>query len=493
MKVGIAIGIGGTGIQLAKAIVDRVRGKAGVHAPVLISLDTISTPDVRGLPRKNHYFLGGFDVQLAASSINVASWEPSDRDRLESACRELGRVRDLDDGAAGTPELGRLALSVHKEKLKSWLSDVMQRSSRASAETIDIILLGSLAGGTAAGSMPELGGIVHEALGEWRKLARVTGVGLDQKSFRLSGLAPSALVPVFAENQTRSLRWLNTEFGKNLGKNHRKSYDTFYVVDDTASRDMHKKILRIADNIAKSWVESVRDRRHMSLQTNDDDGILLLNFSNDHESMLLWGPSGQFISENTPEICSFGVLFHVPTFRLRWADKIENLRRLINDPQTTEAKLQRFFEHNSDFLTGFEYSKAIPQVQLKCHREGDLIPDFMLVPLDGGLADIVELKLPRHKLLANTTGYPRFSSTVYGAIFQLKAYREYFDSEENRNFLQERYGFTTFKPKLSLVIGHSSNVATPLVFRKVAAEHPNVSVITYDEVVAKAQRLLGFK
>jgi hypothetical protein len=271
-------------------------------------------------------------------------------------------------------------------------------------------------------------------------------------------------------------------------------YDAFYVVDSTESVSLADTIQRIAEAVTQTWLAPERGTLPVRLEVSENDGMLLLTLQNDVSPALnlLWGSGTQFVHIPTePDGGPFGVFFHVPTFRSRWAEQIEILRRLISDPDVTESQIQNFLERHPNFLTGFDYQRAVPQVQLQGHNEASLIPDFMLVPFDDGLADIVELKHPQHQLLVNTERYPRFSATIAGALAQLRAYEEYFDREENRRQLLDRYGFTAYKPKLALVIGRSSAISSPLVFRKVAAEYPRVRVFTYDDVVAKAQRLLG--
>lgn len=486
MNVRIVIGIGGTGINLAKEIANRVGQVVGEPTPVVLAVDTVR--NIAGVPRENQFFLGGFDVQLAASSLDRKSWQPPELDRLRPLARGT-----LNMGAAATPELGRLALNVHKQPFLSWLSQAVRRAARSAAETAEVIVVGSLVGGTAAGVMPELGGLLQRALGDLRQTGWVVGLGLGLQSF--SRLLFPEVGRRVAENQGRSLRWLSTELTRSAGDETR-SYDTFYVVDAAGSASQADTIRRIAETVTQSWLAPGRGGLPLTLEVSENDGMLLLSLWNDVAPALniLWGSGTQFVNVPTePEGGSFGVFFHVPAFRSRWAEQVEMLRRLISDPHVTESQIQNFLERHPDFLTGLDYHRAVPQVQLQGHNEGALIPDFMLVPFDDALADIVELKHPQHKLLVNAGRYPRFSATVAGALAQLRAYEEYFDKEENRRRLLDRYGFTAYKPRLSLVIGRSSAISSPMVFRKVAAEYPRVTVFTYDDVVAKAQRLLGGK
>jgi hypothetical protein len=113
----------------------------------------------------------------------------------------------------------------------------------------------------------------------------------------------------------------------------------------------------------------------------------------------------------------------------------------------------------------------------------------MLIPFDSDLADVLELKHPRHRLVVEQSGHARVSAYLLQAVAQLRDYEEFFDREENRERIRRQYGFTAYKPKLSVVIGTRSSMQSELLFRRVTAAHPEVRVMTYDEILARAARL----
>ena len=453
----------------------------------MLILDT--QQDITGVSQEDQFFLGGFDVQLKVDSLQ----ESSKLSGVDSPWSLPSGTLRL--GAAARPELGKLALDVHRRSFKNWLSQRIQHVARTPTEAVEVLVVGSLVGGTSAGVLPELGGLVQGTLSHLGREGWVVGLGISSRVFT------DFLIPdvqnLFTKNQELSLNWLSAELttAKHTITDTNKSYDAFYVVDSGASYGSDL-IGRIAEMVTQAWLAHERSDFPLELPASDEDGTLLLSFWNDERPTLdlLWGPPNQFVRVPTEPIGkSFGVFFHVPTFQSRWSEQIEMLRRLIRDPRVSESQIQNFLEQHPDFLTGFEYNRAVPQVQLQGRSESSLIPDFMLVPYNNDLADIVELKHPQHRLLVSENRFPRFSATVAGALAQLRAYEEYFEREEHRRRLLDKYGFTAYKPRLSLVVGRSSAISSPLIFRKVTAEYPNVTVLTYDDVIAKAERLLDKK
>ena len=60
-------------------------------------------------------------------------------------------------------------------------------------------------------------------------------------------------------------------------------------------------------------------------------------------------------------------------------------------------------------------------------QDGPLVPDFMLEPIDGAFADVLDLKLPSVRLLAGRKDRVRFSAQVAEALSQVREYRAYFE------------------------------------------------------------------
>jgi anti-anti-sigma factor len=171
------------------------------------------------------------------------------------------------------------------------------------------------------------------------------------------------------------------------------------------------------------------------------------------------------------------------------ADEIGEFEELINDDKCVEADIQRFLEMHPRFLLGQHYERALPQVILDRPEEGPLVPDFMLQPFGSDLCDLVELKLPKAKVLKKTRNRPRFSTAIIDAAAQLRTYRDYFEDPQRRKLIKDRYGITAYRPKVAVIIGRSSPV-DPVLYKQMQDGIANVDVITYDEVVQRAKNFL---
>ena len=98
-------------------------------------------------------------------------------------------------------------------------------------------------------------------------------------------------------------------------------------------------------------------------------------------------------SETVADVFTQGIFIQDP--RDRFA-VLEELEELINSDATREAGLQSFFEAHPEFLLGTEYQHLYPHVVLTHAGRDDLIPDFILRPIEGMSHEtaIVDLKLP---------------------------------------------------------------------------------------------------
>lgn len=113
-------------------------------------------------------------------------------------------------------------------------------------------------------------------------------------------------------------------------------------------------------------------------------------------------------------------------------NKIEEFEYLINSDNIKENDIQIFFEKNPEFLLSLgNYEAAFSQIVLQ-NQDYNFIPDFLLKPLTSNYLDIVELKLPKEKVIVSKKNRARFSSAVYEGIAQLRTYRNFFRDSHNR-------------------------------------------------------------
>lgn len=181
---------------------------------------------------------------------------------------------------------------------------------------------------------------------------------------------------------------------------------------------------------------------------------------------------------------------YVPRVAKAWQHQVRQFEALINQPSVKEAHLQRFFEEHPHFLRGIDYSRVIAHPVLeRIDAQGNLIPDFFLQPIHGEFADIWDLKLPTMPLVVGTKDRMRLSSAVMEALAQVREYRDYFEDASNRQRVHERYGLTSYRPSVAVVIG-TNNLALPAEKRKQIFDGvpKDAKVLTYDELLAKMQK-----
>ncbi|MFG1920514.1 Shedu anti-phage system protein SduA domain-containing protein [Cryptosporangium sp. NPDC048952] len=184
------------------------------------------------------------------------------------------------------------------------------------------------------------------------------------------------------------------------------------------------------------------------------------------------------------------LLYVVTAQTQQWRKRVKELEDLINSPRVREHDLQVFFEQNPDFLFDDLYESAYPQIVLQRDHEGPLIPDFALKPTNtNALCDLLEIKLPKVKLIRESPNRVRLSSAIMEACAQLREYRDYFEDPERRKSVREEYGLDFFRPRMIVLIGHRRwHSATDL--RKAETDVPNLSIVTYDDILERARARL---
>lgn len=168
-------------------------------------------------------------------------------------------------------------------------------------------------------------------------------------------------------------------------------------------------------------------------------------------------------------------------------EEIQELEDLLNSPAATELDLQRFFELHTHFLRRWDYREVYSHITL-ARTEGDLVPDFILVDRDLQRAAVLELKLPKPKLIRRQRNRVRFSSAVMEARGQLLRYRDWFREKQNRLKLKRVVGMEIYEPYLIAVIGRSSEFNDALDRQRLLADTPDIEVVTYDDILTFAER-----
>ena len=168
-------------------------------------------------------------------------------------------------------------------------------------------------------------------------------------------------------------------------------------------------------------------------------------------------------------------------------DEICELSALLNSEVAKEVDFQRFFEMHPHFFRKWDYREIYPQVTLS-KPEGPLIPDFILTDKELQKAAILELKLPKPKLIRRQNNRDRFTEAVMEARTQLLRYRDWFRDKENRLRLVSRIGMEIYEPQLIVVIGRASEFQDEFERQRLTADNPHIEVVTYDDILTFAKR-----
>ena len=81
----------------------------------------------------------------------------------------------------------------------------------------------------------------------------------------------------------------------------------------------------------------------------------------------------------------------------------------------------------------------------------------------------------------------RLSAAVIEAVAQAREYGSFFDEEHNRRTVQNRLGFTAYRPKLFVIIGRRTEVNPLLARRAIDDLTGRTSVRTYDDILTRVK------
>lgn len=177
-----------------------------------------------------------------------------------------------------------------------------------------------------------------------------------------------------------------------------------------------------------------------------------------------------------------------------WLPEAAELEELINDPAVRESDLQEFFERHPHLLAGTSYDRVVAHPVLARDQDGPLVPDFMLEPVGGGFADVLDLKLPGARLVAGRKDRVRVSAHVAEALSQVREYRAYFEDSRRRHAVQEKYGLQAYRPTAAVLIGRDPGPGQDkFELKRLWDELPgHVRIITYDELLRRVRSLGRF-
>lgn len=170
-----------------------------------------------------------------------------------------------------------------------------------------------------------------------------------------------------------------------------------------------------------------------------------------------------------------------------WTDSVLERLEYLLSKEHDEKAFQFLFEAYPDFILDELHTDVRPQIVLFQENGPALRPDFAVRRHRSAYVDLVELKKPTCKVVVGSGERPRLSVAALDAISQLKNYREWFRSPQNRRWFRDAYGLDGYEPRLTLIIGRRPPTANEEVWaRAVAGAEANI--LTYDDIRNMAVR-----
>lgn len=220
------------------------------------------------------------------------------------------------------------------------------------------------------------------------------------------------------------------------------------------------------------------------LETPAPEDYLALGIFNDKVRLVRLASDGKY-SFVDAERQTHRILYPsvYPDIKLAWA--IEEFEDLINS-NPREADLQRFLEQHQEFILGDEYRYAHPHLTLVSNDGNELIPDFILQPVNQlAFCDLLELKLPTTDPFIFKKNRHRYSAAIEDAAAQLRTYASFFDDMDNLLRFTLRYPhLNIYKPRMFVIIGRD----TPDMLREkqtIRSTLPDLNLKTYDELLTR--------
>lgn len=174
--------------------------------------------------------------------------------------------------------------------------------------------------------------------------------------------------------------------------------------------------------------------------------------------------------------------------RLKAIDKFENML----NKGLLEAAWQKWFQSNS-WVLGSQFVRILDERSIDTEN----ISDFLMEAYDGFL-DIVEIKRPNGVLQfwASAPDHGNYvpSTELIKAVTQASRYIYEVEREANSiKFLEKVGGVKTVKPRCILIFGRSNNwnPAQIEAYRILNANYHNLTILTYDHVLARARRMVN--
>ena len=190
------------------------------------------------------------------------------------------------------------------------------------------------------------------------------------------------------------------------------------------------------------------------------------------------------LEESSPEI-----LAHIATASrfLEYSESFKQLQQLVQNPSTPEKDFQRHLSDNP-WMFGSEYSELL--LRRTWTRDDNL--DYMLRRTVDGYLEIVEIKTAFSDRLFNLdpshdSYYP--SAKLSPVLGQVISYIE--EVERNRDSIIAKDSVDTLKIRARAIVGRDGDAGQQAALRNLNAHLHGIEIITYDQLLRIAARVLS--
>jgi Domain of unknown function (DUF4263) len=172
---------------------------------------------------------------------------------------------------------------------------------------------------------------------------------------------------------------------------------------------------------------------------------------------------------------------------VQYKEALAELKRLVNDPTTTEPKFQKHLERNP-WLFGSEYSELLERRAWS--RDEQL--DYMLRRTADNYLEIVEIKTAFAEPLfqyddSRSLYYP--SSRLSKVIGQVMKYIE--EVERNRDHIRSKDKEDTLKIRARAILGRDHDADHQAALRNLNDHLHGIEILTFDQLIRIGERMMS--
>jgi hypothetical protein len=166
---------------------------------------------------------------------------------------------------------------------------------------------------------------------------------------------------------------------------------------------------------------------------------------------------------------------------------IKEMKRAHRLQKKEEKRFHKLFNKYPFFLERDNYSKHWYEARLHYAEKKYWEPDYSLLPNFNQKTDlnILEVKLPTDHFLKKTDFHPKPYSKIIDHIFQVNDYKEYLESEEYIDAIENVFGFVPNSVEYTMLIGRSEDRnENSYIFNKRMKEiGSHINFLTYDDLL----------